>query len=97
MPGQGRRFQKGEVHNPRGRPRTGTSVAEYVRKLSGDDGRAYVDKLHALAVGEHDNFSARLSAINILLDRGWGRPPQAVTLGGQLDTVTTVVHRHEPA
>ena len=38
----------------------------------GADGREYVDKLHALATGPHTDTKARLQAIRILLERGWG-------------------------
>jgi hypothetical protein len=76
-------FQPGRSGNPRGRPPTGTSVAEYIRQLGGENGKAYADKLHAIAVGEHDNVNARLTAIGILLERGFGKPPQDVNLGGE--------------
>ena len=66
--------------NRLGRPRVGETVAEYIRGLAGVDGREYVDKLHALATGQHKDTKARLQAIGILLERGWGRPPQELDI-----------------
>src|SRR5437867_13269722 len=73
---RGRPFQKGQSGNREGRPTVGASVAEHIRQLGGDDGHAYVEQLHRLAVGPHNDTRARLTAIGLLLDRGYGRPPQ---------------------
>jgi hypothetical protein len=54
--------------NRHGRPRVGETVAEYIRGLAAADGRKYVDK------------KAALQAIGILLERGWGRPPQGLDI-----------------
>lgn len=89
------KFRPGQSGNPKGRPKTGHSLAEYIRQLGGENGKLYVDKLHALAVEPHDNINARLTAIGLLLDRGFGKPPQDLNLQGKVDTVTTVVHKHE--
>ncbi|HEX2594744.1 MAG TPA: hypothetical protein VHL34_24790 [Rhizomicrobium sp.] len=89
-------FQKGQSGNPKGRPSTGQSIAEYIRKLGGEDGKTYVDELHTLGTTS-DDPRIRMMAIGLLLDRGFGRPPQDVTLGGQVDTRTTVVHEYHDA
>jgi hypothetical protein len=75
-------FKSGDewTGNRHGRPRVGETVAEYIRGLAGADGREYVDKLHALATGPHKDTKARLQAIGILLERGWGRPPQELDI-----------------
>jgi hypothetical protein len=88
-------FKPGNRANPKGRPPVGTSLAEYIRKLGGPDGKVYADKLHAIAVEPHKNVQARMTAIGILFDRGFGKTPQDVNLSGKVDTVTTVVHKHE--
>jgi hypothetical protein len=92
--GPGRPFQKGQSPNPRGRPRGGTSVAEYIRGLAGPHARAYIDHLHSLAVEPHGDVKTRIAAIEILLERGWGKPPQDVNLGGQETSPVTVIHQH---
>ena len=90
-------FQPGQSGNPAGRPRTGQSLAEYIRKLAGEDGKVYVDKLDAIVQSDKEPVQARLTAIGILLERGFGKPPQDLNLSGQLETHTTVNHHYDSA
>lgn len=76
-------FQKGKSGNPHGRRPVGTTVADYVRQLAGPNAKTYVDHLHRLATEPHDNPRLRIMAIDVLLERGWGKPPQDVNLDGQ--------------
>lgn len=69
-------FKPGQSGNPNGRPRVGEALAEYVRSLGGPDARAYIDQLHALATIKHDNPGIRIKAIELLMDRGWGKPTE---------------------
>lgn len=39
-------FPKGVSGNPAGRPRTGQSLAEHIRRLAGEDGKCYIAQLH---------------------------------------------------
>lgn len=87
-------FKKGQSGNPAGRPPTGKSIAEYIRKLGGEDGKVYVDELHTLATLPHDDPRVRMMAIGLLLERGFGKPPQDVNVAGELKTQTTVVHEY---
>ena len=82
MPGRGRPFAKGQSGNPAGRPPAGLSLAEAIRKLAGEDGRVYVEALHQIATHEFTDDRTRIAAIGVLLDRGFGKPPQAVNLEG---------------
>jgi hypothetical protein len=59
-------------------------LAEYIRELGGPDGRLYVDKLHHLAIGKHTDPRALLTAIGILLERGFGKPPQVIEHSGRI-------------
>jgi hypothetical protein len=65
----------------------GQSVAEYVRALAGPDGKVYVDKLHEIAVGGHRDVKARLRALEVLLDRGFGKAETNLNISGSLTTL----------
>ena len=71
---RGRPWRPGESGNPRGRPVGGLSVATFIRELGGFDARVYVERLHAMAMDKRQPRLA-LEAIRILLERGFGRPP----------------------
>jgi hypothetical protein len=83
---RGRPFRKGVSGNPAGRPAGGVALAEYIRELGGPDGRLYVDKLHDFAIGKHTDSRALLTAIGILLERGFGKPPQTIEHSGRIDS-----------
>lgn len=88
------KWVKGQSGNPKGPPLKAVAVAGYIRAKAGGEGRAYIDKLHAIAVDAHGDTSARINAIKILLDRGWGPSdalPPSVTV-----TVGQFMHEHYP-
>jgi len=74
------RFRPGQSGNPKGRPPGGTSLAERIRAKCGDNGDAYVDILHDIAINEDEPTRFRIDAVKILLDRGFGKPPQEINI-----------------
>ena len=70
---RGRPFAPGNCANPYGRPRTGGALAEYIRRRGGEDGAVWVDRLAEIAAGSDKRLA--LQAIEVLLTRGYGKPP----------------------
>lgn len=68
------RFPKGRSPNPGGRPKAVVDLVTRARALT----PAALDVLEAALASDDDRV--RLAAAGMLLDRGWGRPPQAVAL-----------------
>jgi hypothetical protein len=73
---QSGRFVPGQSGNPSGRPKRDEDLAALARTYSEDAIAALVSIVNDPNV----NPSARISAANSLLDRGHGRPPQAVAV-----------------
>ncbi len=69
-------FEKGQSGNPNGRPPGGLSLAARIRTLGGEDGATYAETLHSIATNENETTRMRIDAIKVLLDRGYGAPPQ---------------------
>jgi len=72
-------FKKGQSGNPGGRPK---EVAE-VRELAKEHGPAAIERLAEL-MGS-DNERTAVAACEAILNRGYGRPAQSVTLAGEED------------
>ena len=68
------RFQKGVSGNPGGRPKIKVDMRERVRVHAG----AAIDTLLAVMHDDKAPSAARVSAAIAILDRGYGRPAQAV-------------------
>ena len=88
-------FQPGQSGNPAGRPKTGLALSDYIRKLAGEDGKLYVDRLHAIALNDAESVQAQMTAMNTLLERGYGSPPKDLNISGELATTTTVNHHYD--
>ena len=81
-------FVKGQSGNPSGRPKTtvgGKTLTEMARE--------HTDKALGALVGVIDDdeapHSAKVSAASTLLDRGWGRAPQAVVVDANITDEST--------
>ena len=72
-------FIKGQSGNPGGRPKENSVV----KKLARDHGESAINKLvELLGCGVP---GTELAAANALLDRGYGKPAQAIIGGGEDD------------
>ena len=75
-PNPGRKFQKGQSGNPRGRPRSIIEVAAAAREYS----TQAIATLTKIMEDEQATSSARVAAAIALLDRGCGKPAQTLDL-----------------
>jgi hypothetical protein len=75
-PPQGRLFAPGQSGNPGGRPR----VPDDVKQLARGYTREAIETAAEIMRNPEETGTARMSAINTILDRGWGKAPQHVTV-----------------
>lgn len=79
-------FEKGKSGNPGGRPKLDNDVKDLARKYSKEAVKRLVDWMR------DENPKASVAACQALLDRGYGKPAQAVTLSG--DEENPLQHQH---
>ncbi len=74
------------------RPKMSEALSKKIRNLVGD-GDKLANLLFAIANGSEPQakVSDRLSAINMLFDRGWGKPVSSIEVSGEVN-VTNVIH-----
>ena len=72
-------FKKGKSGNPGGRPK----VTAAVRELARDHGAKAIERLVELMASENERTA--VAACEAVLNRGYGRPAQALTLSGEED------------
>jgi hypothetical protein len=70
------RFRPGQSGNPGGRPK---GLQRAIREKYGDDGKQLMLAVHKLAFGKKTSDAVRLNALQILIERGWGKAPQIVS------------------
>lgn len=71
-------FRPGQSGNPAGKPKT----VEHVRDLARQQTADAISTLAEIMRDKKAPHSARVAAATGLLDRGWGRPAQAVEVSG---------------
>ena len=71
------KFEKGKSGNPGGRPKENSEVRAAARL----HGIAAIDKLVELMDGSDNRIS--VTAAQAILDRGFGKPSQSMTLSGE--------------
>ncbi len=74
-------FVKGQSGNPGGRP----NVVGEVQQLARQHTTAALQTLVSVMSDEEAPAAARVAAANAVLDRGYGRPPQAMTVSKSND------------
>ena len=80
--------EKGQSGNPKGRPKKNHALIDYVhQKTSG--GKKLIDELYKIAMSDDGRDRDRMRAIELLLERGFGKNVQPV----QLDAEVNVVRR----
>lgn len=71
-------FVKGQSGNPGGRPKAVLSDGRNLTEVAREHTRQAVETLAEVMLDASSPPAARIAAASSLLDRGWGRPAQAV-------------------
>ncbi len=71
----GKPFTAGQSGNPGGRPRLPDDVKALARSYT----RKAIETAAEIMLNPEETGTARMSAVNTLLNRGWGMPAQHVT------------------
>lgn len=82
IPGQP--WPKGMSGNPSGKPKDQRELFGKARDFARQHTEAAINTLVKIMGDEEAPHASRVAAANYLLDRGWGRPAQAI-IGGEED------------
>jgi hypothetical protein len=85
-------FVKGQSGNPGGRRRSPVNI-EDLRAAAREHTAQALATLVEIAENKKATAAARVAAASQILDRGWGKPEQAVQHSGQ---VGIAVHKPDP-
>lgn len=80
----GNQFKPGMSGNPGGRLKGQTDLARLARTHTD----LAVNTLAEICANKAENASARVTAANYLLDRGYGKAPVEVTVNGNVESMT---------
>lgn len=73
-------FKKGQVANPRGRPKRDLDLAVMARQFTGESIKTIVAAMRS----RDAPWNVRVAAAGALLDRGYGRAPQTINLSNSV-------------
>lgn len=76
-------FAKGVSGNPSGQPRRRTADGKSLPQLAREYTEEALSALVSVMRDEEAPAAAIVSAVNAILDRGWGKPTQGVELTGK--------------
>ena len=83
----GKGFKPGQTGNPGGRPKTPEAFKELARSNSMEA----LETAITIMKSKKTKSSDRLKAVEIVLDRSWGRPVQGFDIGVRNDTENPVI------
>jgi len=83
--GPGRPFKPGQSGNPSGRPKGCAEIQALARSYAPDAMRCLAEIVNDVGAKE----SARVAAANSILDRGYGKPSQHISIKEELDKLST--------
>jgi len=72
-------FQAGKSGNPGGRPKIPQHIREMARALTEEA----IETAAQIMRNPEETGTARMSAVNAILDRGWGKPSQPLDGDGE--------------
>jgi hypothetical protein len=73
----GRKFEKGNTEQTK--KIAANTIGKYIRQCVGDDFKTIVDQLLKIADNEKNSLQNRMKAMELLMDRGLGKPHQSVS------------------